>query len=256
MQIIDVHTHLDMLPFAEDVDAVLERADAAGVKRLICVGTDAASSRRCVEMARRFPHTVSAAVGIHPNHWAEAGPDDMAQVRKLAELPEVVGIGETGLDYYHEFTPRAEQARGLEEHIDLALTVRKPLIVHARQSDEDVLQVLHDAGVRPAGVRHCFEGAQELADRYIDAGFRISIGAAVTRPGYKKLKAAVAELPAEVLLLETDCPYQAPHSRAGQRNEPAFILEAAQALADARGVTLVEIAARTTANALELFFAH
>jgi TatD DNase family protein len=244
-----------MLTFAEDLDAVLQRADEAGVKRMVCVGTDAASSARCVEMARRYPHTLVATVGIHPNHWAEAAPGDMDRVRELAALPEVVGIGETGLDYHHEFTPRDAQVEAFEKHIDLALTVRKPLVVHARESDDDVLEVLRDAGARLAGVRHCFEGTQEMAERYCETGLRISLGAAVTRPGYKKLKAAVAALPCESLLIETDCPYQAPHSHAGQRNEPAFILETARAVAEVRGVTLVEIAARTTANALALFFA-
>ena len=253
MRLIDTHAHLDAPQFEEDWPDVLERAAAAGVERIICVGTDLASSEKCVELVGEHPGLIYAAAGIHPNDLGRAGPDDMARIARLAGRPEVVAVGETGLDFHHDSTAPDVQMDGFRNHIALARAVGKPLIIHARKSDDEVLQILAEAGGGVPGVRHCFDRPPEVAERYLDLGLYIAVGGAVTRPGYKKLRAAVRLIPADRLLLETDCPYQAPASRVGMRNEPAFVVEILKAVADLRGETLEDVAAVTTANARSLF---
>jgi TatD DNase family protein len=254
MRIVDTHTHLYMPQLAGDLDAVLGRAQAAGVDRMVCVGVDARSSRQCAELARAHPDRVLAAVGIHPNDLAEAAPDDMDGVSALASLPEVVAIGETGLDFHYDRTPSGEQVVGLRRHIELARRAGKPIIIHARKADERVLEILSEFGGPIRGVRHCFDASPPVAEAYLKAGLHISFGGAITRPGHKKLKAAAAAVPADRLLVETDCPYQSPARYAGQRNEPAYVVEVVRALAALRGTTAEEVAALTTANAEALFF--
>ncbi len=254
MRIVDTHTHLDGRQFEKDLAEVLDRAAAAGVRWMMCVGTDLASSRRCIELARRFPGRLRAAVGIHPNQWREAGPDDMSEIERLAATPEVVAVGETGLDFHHKFTPPDEQRAAFRRHTLLALSTGKPLIVHSRKSDEEVLRILAAEGEVPPGVRHCFEGSAQVAGRYVELGFHISFAGAVTRPGHKKTKAAARAVPEDRLLVETDCPYQTPAARSGARNEPAFIVDTIEALAALRDEEPATIASLTTANAMRLFF--
>ena len=252
--IFDAHAHLDMPEFAADLPDVLERAARAGVGKVLCVGTDLDSSLRCVDLARRFPGLVYAAVGIHPNHWAQAGPGDMERIGSLCTLAEVVAIGETGLDFHHGFTDRHAQARGLREHLRLVVAAGKPVIIHVRKADEEALKALSEAGGQFEGVRHCFEGTAQTVERYLRQGLHVSFTAAVTRPGHRKLKEAARLVPAERLLVETDCPYQTPASHAGERNEPAFITETIQALAVLRSTTPEALAATTARNAESLFF--
>ncbi|KPK63210.1 MAG: hypothetical protein AMK73_05330, partial [Planctomycetes bacterium SM23_32] len=249
MDIIDTHAHLDAAPFAGDLTAVLARAGAVGVERAVCVGTDLPSSERCVALAGRFPGRVYAAVGIHPNQWADAGPGDFPALERLARHPAVVAVGETGLDFHRDATARERQVGAFRRHLRLARAAGLPVIVHARKADEEVLAALAEEGAGLPGVRHCFEGPAHLARRYVELGLHLSVGAAITRPGYKKLKAAMTDIRADRLLVETDCPYQAPASRGGQRNEPAFIVETVRALAELRGETPEQTAALTTANA-------
>jgi TatD DNase family protein len=254
MRIVDTHTHLYMPQFEGELDAVLERGDAAGVARMVCVGVDLESSRQCVELARAHPGRIGAAVGIHPNDWAEAATGDMEAVTELAALQEVVAVGETGLDLHYDHTPPEDQTEGLRRHIELARDLGKPLILHARKADERMLEVLREFARPLRGVRHCFDGSQAIAEAYLDAGLHVSFGGAVTRQGHKKLKAAAAAVPDDRLLVETDCPYQSPARYAGQRNEPAYVFEVVRALAALRDVTPEQIAALTTANAERLFF--
>ena len=242
-----------MPQFADDLEPVLYRAVEAGVQSVLTVGTDLASSRRCVALAGQFPKRVYAAVGLHPNYVAEGQPTDWAEIRELARHDAVLAVGETGLDFHHECTPHPQQMDSLVQHVDLALTLDKPLIIHARKADEAVLEVLSSRRGPLRGVRHCFDASAQTAARYVDLGFHVSIGGLVTRPGYKKLKAAVRSLPGDRLLLETDCPYQTPEAHRGQRNEPAFLVDTARAAAELRGESAVELARITTANARRLF---
>lgn len=253
LQIIDTHAHLDAPQFGTDLDDVLLRAARAGVRRILCVGTDLPSSCRCIKLAALHPDTIRAGVGIHPNHWAQAGPDDWAQVEALADRPEVVAVGECGLDFHHAHTPRQAQAEALRLHVRLARRVGRPLIIHARKADEAVLEVLRQEPPAPGGVRHCFDRPLSAAEGYLALGYHVAIGAAATRPGYVKFKQAVRALPAEHLLLETDCPYQPPAARQGERNEPAYIVETLHAVAALRNEPPEAVAVRTSANAAALF---
>ena len=254
MRIIDTHAHLDLPAFCDDREHVLDRARRAGIGRILCVGTDLASSRRCIELARRHGDIIRAAAGIHPNDCSAAAPGDFEELERLAALPEVVAIGETGLDFYRDRTPAEVQIAGFRRHIELALAQEKPLIVHARKSDEQVLEELERAGGGLRGVRHCFDGSLDVAERYLACGFCIAVGGVVTRPGYKRLKAALRALPPGRLMVETDCPYQTPAAHAGSRNEPAFIMETVRALAEIRGESIEQVAESTTAAAEALFF--
>ena len=240
-QITDVHAHLDARQFAADLSEVMDRAAQAGVSRVVTSATDLESSRRCVELARRMPHRVYATVGVHPNDWFRSKPDDMRQLERLVGQPEVVAIGETGLDLHRKTTQLEQQLDAFRQHIRLALWMDKPLIVHAHKSDEEVLRVLAESDARLSGLRHCF-------------GFYISFGGLVTRSGFRKVKHAARTVPDERLLVETDSPYQAPASHAGARNEPSFIVDTVRALAELRGTTPEEIAAITAENAARLLF--
>ena len=252
MDAFDVHAHLNLPAFIGDLQSVLDRADQAGVSRIVCVGVDLETSRRALELAQRYPDRILAAVGIHPNHWADSA-EEMDAVAELAANPRAVAVGETGLDFYHEHTPREAQADGFRWHLSLARAVSKPIIVHARRSDDKVLDILRDEASPVSGVRHCFDRPWGIAERYLELGLHISLAAAVTRPGYKKFKAAVARAPADRLLVETDCPYQSPASHSGERNEPAFITETIGAAASLRDQTAEQFASLTTANSRALF---
>jgi TatD DNase family protein len=253
MQLMDTHAHLDAPEFEADLDDVLRRAAEAGVGAILCVGTDLPSSMRCMALAGRYPDRIRAAVGIHPNYWAQAGPDDWARVEELALSPEVVAVGESGLDFHYTYTAREAQADGLRRHIRLARRAGKPLIIHARKADEAVLSVLREEGPTPDGVRHCFDRPFAAAEGYLGMGYHVAVGGAVTRPGYVKFKQAVRALPPDRLLLETDCPYQSPAAHAGRRNEPAFMVDTLDAVAVLLGEEPQSVAARTTRNAAALF---
>ena len=254
MELVDTHAHLDLPEFERDLVHVLRRAAEAGVDRIVCVGTDLASSGRCVELARRFPARLYAAVGVHPNHCAEAGSEDFERIGQLARLPEVVALGETGLDFHRTYSDRELQVRWLREHIRLALSLDKPLILHARKADEELLRLLREEAHRVRGVRHCFDGAAQVAAQYAALGMHIGFGGALTKPGHKKLKAAAAQVPARHVLVETDCPYVRPAQVPAGRNEPAFIVHTLGALARVRQTSPEQIAQLTTCNAARLFF--
>jgi len=254
MELIDTHAHLDLPQFAGRLVEVLRRAGEAGVSRIVCVGTSAGSSRRCIELARTFPRRVYAAVGIHPNDCAEAGDEDIERIESLARLPEVVAVGETGLDFHRTSAAPQLQERFFREHIRIALTVGKPLIVHSRKADEAVLRVLSEQARVVHGVRHCFDATPAVAGAYLDAGLHIGFGGLVTRPGYKRPRAAARMVPAGRLLLETDCPFMKPAGVEAPLNEPAFMARTAGALAGLRRMGAHELARTTTLNAERLFF--
>ncbi len=252
MRLIDVHAHLNDSAFESDLCAVMQRAAAAGVDKLICVGTDLTSSARALALAEAHPGRIFASAGIHPTHYDELTESDWPDICELARHRCVVAVGETGLDYHRNRADLDVQFRGLRRHLELAESVGKPVILHVRKADEDALRLLADFPLA-RGVRHCFDRPWALAQAYLELGFHISIGAAVTRSGYSKFKEAAGRLPAERLLLETDCPYQSPAAHAGKRNEPAFLLETLAAMAEIREEEPAAIAARTTENAERLF---
>ncbi len=255
--LVDTHAHLTMPELARDLPGVLERAGASGVGSIVCVGVDLASSRRTAEMAERHPELV-AAVGVHPNDCADLPSDWIEDLRSLAVLPRVVAIGEIGLDYYRQNTPRDLQRTVFERQLELAAELSLPVIVHNRASDADVTATLAEwslglPAAHPRGVLHCFSSGRAVLDAVLAGGFRVSFAGPVTYPNGKLAAEMAAATPGDRLLLETDSPYLAPHPHRGKRNEPAMVRLIAERVAELRGESIEQTIARTSENALHLF---
>lgn len=256
MALIDTHAHLFDDRFRTDLPAVLERAVQAGVERVVCLGIDRESSLESVAIADRFPLVV-AAVGIQPNHAAEANPGDWEEVVRLAETePRVVAVGETGLDRYWDRSPFALQEELFARHIDLARRLGKPFVIHCREAEADVVRVLRAEFDRFGPVRavmHSFSGDLATATACLEMGLYISFAGMVTYPKAQDLRDVAKEVPLDRLLVETDCPYLAPQPVRGKRNEPGFVVHTAALLAEVKGVGAAELAGHTTRNAKALF---
>jgi TatD DNase family protein len=255
MVLFDTHAHLDDDRFRDDLPAVLDRATAAGVSRVICVATTAADSARCVEIAGRFP-TVWASVGIQPNHVVEVKAGDWETIERLAAAPRVVALGETGLDRHWDFTPFPQQEDYFARHLALSRRTGLPVIIHCREAEADVVRMLHgdfDRHGPVSGVMHSFTGDAPTAAACLQMGLYVSFAGMVTYKTAADLRSVAATVPADRLLVETDCPYLAPMPVRGRRNEPAYVAHTAALLAQVRGVDVDDLAAQTTRNALELF---
>jgi TatD DNase family protein len=253
--LIDTHAHLDDERFAEDLPAVLTRAQQAGVERIVAVATTRAASEQCLKLAVQHA-ALAPSVGIHPNHAAEAGGGDWDIVVQLSEDPRVVALGETGLDRHWDFTPFAKQEDYFARHLQLSRQRNLPVIIHGREADEDIVRMLrldYDQRGPLAGVMHSFTGSAETASACLDMGLYISFAGMVTFKNSVELRAVATLVPADRILVETDCPYLTPVPHRGKRNEPAFVAETARCLAEARGVNFEEFAAQTTGNARKLF---
>jgi len=254
--LIDTHTHLFDDRFRKDLPAVLDRAAAAGVERVVCLGIDRESSIESVRIANTFPLVV-AAVGIQPNSAAEARPGDWEEVVRLAEAEaRVVAIGETGLDRYWDRTPFALQEEFFAKHIDLARRLNKPFVIHCREAEADVVKVLRAEFAAHGPVRavmHSFTGDLATAKACLEMGLYISFAGMVTYPTAQNLRDVAKEVPLDRLLVETDCPYLAPQPVRGKRNEPAYVAHTAALLAEVKGASVADIAGQTTRNARALF---
>jgi TatD DNase family protein len=252
--LIDTHCHLDFPDLASDAEGVLARARAAGVGRMITISTHVRrfGTYRAIAEAH---DDVWFSVGTHP-HYADqeldVTPDDLA---RLAEHPKCVAIGEAGLDYHYDKSPRAAQAQGLRVHIAAARATQLPLVIHARAADADMIATLEDEmgkGAFPA-VLHCFSSGPELARRGVAMGLYLSFSGILTFKASEELREIAAAAPLDRLLVETDAPYLAPMPHRGKRNEPAFVRHTAEVLAGLHGLSIQEMARTTTANALRLF---
>jgi TatD DNase family protein len=253
---IDTHAHLFDDRFADDLPAVLDRAAAAGVERIVCLGIDAASNREAVRLANTYPLVV-AAVGIQPNHAAEAAPGDWDEVVRLAETePRVVAIGETGLDRYWDRAPFPLQEDYFARHIELARRLGKPFVIHCRDAEADVVKVLRGEYDRQGPVRavmHSFSGDAATARSCLDMGLYVSFAGMLTYKTAQLLRDVAKDVPLDRLLVETDCPYLAPVPHRGKRNEPGHVVHTAACLAEVKSVSLAVIDEHTTRNARALF---
>uniref|UniRef100_A0A7C2IQN1 TatD family deoxyribonuclease n=1 Tax=Ammonifex degensii TaxID=42838 RepID=A0A7C2IQN1_9THEO len=252
MQLTDTHCHLDDQRFDADRVAVVDRARVAGVTRIITVGYDIASSRRGVDLAGSLPG-VFAVVGVHPHDAVAAPPDYVEQLRELAREPRVVAVGEIGLDFYRDLSPRPVQREVFAAQLCLAREFGLPVVVHCREAHGEVYEILKREAAGLAGVMHCFSGGWEEAKRFLALGFYISIAGPVTFPQSSKLGEVARRVPLDRLLLETDAPYLTPVPHRGKRNEPAYLVHTAQKVAEIRGMSLEEIAEATTESAARLF---
>jgi TatD DNase family protein len=252
--LIDSHCHLDFPDFASELDAVVGRARAAGIERMVTICTRVARQPEVLAIADRFSD-VFCSVGTHPHYAHEELDITAADLVVRTRHAKVVALGEAGLDYHYDNSPREAQARGFRTHIAAARDTGLPLVIHSRDADGDTAKILEEEtgkGAFPA-VLHCFTGGPDLARRAMALGLFISFTGILTFKNSDALRAIAANLPADRILVETDAPYLAPGKLRGKRNEPAFVIETAKVLAETRGVSLDEIAQQTTANFFRLF---
>jgi len=252
--LVDSHCHLDFPDFAPELEAVVARAEAAGVGRMVTISTRVRRHAQVLAIAERFPN-VTCSVGTHPHHAHEELDITAGDLISRAEHPKVVAIGEAGLDYHYDNSPRDAQEQGFRTHIAAARATQLPLVIHAREADEDTARILEDEmgkGPFPA-VLHCYTGGPDLARRAIALGHSISFTGIVTFRNSAALREIAGSLPADRFLVETDAPYLAPLPYRGKRNEPAYVVEVAKVLAEVRGVSADEIARQTSENFFRLF---
>jgi TatD DNase family protein len=252
--LIDTHAHLGDPRLIDDLDALIGRAREQGVVQILAVGTDAADSERVRDLARARSG-IFATVGIHPNHAAEASPDDWDRVIEIAGGPRVVAIGETGLDRHWDFTPFEEQIRWFDRHIGLAADLGLPLVIHCRECEQDIIGQLRALNRPIRGVLHSFAGTWDNAQAFLDLGLHISFAGMVTftNKNLDPLRRVASCAPIDRILVETDSPYLSPHPFRGKTNEPARVTLTAQAVAQARGISPAELAHLTTTNSRLLF---
>ena len=252
--LIDSHCHLDFPDFAAELDAVVARARAAGIERMVTISTRVARERDLLAITERFPD-VYCSVGTHPHYAHEELDVTAADLVARSRSPKVVAIGEAGLDYHYDNSPRDAQERGFRTHIAAARETGLPLVIHSREADDDTARILEEEsgkGAFPA-VLHCFTGGPDLARRAIALGHYVSFTGILTFKNSDALRAIAAGLPTDRILVETDAPYLAPGKFRGRRNEPAFVVETAKVLAETRGLPFEQIAEETTANFFRLF---
>jgi TatD DNase family protein len=251
---IDSHCHLDFPQFDEDRDEVLARAVGAGVTAIVNPGTDLESSRRGVALAERYD-SVYATVGVHPHDASTVDRQTLSELRQLAAHPKVVAIGEIGLDYYRDLSPRVQQRAAFEAQLDLAADLDLPVIIHQRESAADVMAALREwtVGGHAGCVLHAFSGDEAMADEAVLMDFFVGVGGPLTFKNARRLPEIISSLPLSCLVIETDAPYLAPHPYRGKRNEPAYVALVAERLAELRRLSLDELSCQLIDNTLRLF---
>jgi TatD DNase family protein len=252
--LVDSHCHLDFPYFAADLDAIVARAEAAGIGRIVTISTRVRRLQGLLDIAARFPN-VYCTVGTHPHHADEEDGIPAQELANLSKHPKVVGLGEAGLDYFYKNGSPQAQARGFRAHIEAARATGLPLVIHTRDADTDCQRILEEeVGRGPfKAVLHCYTGGRELAMRAVELGLWVSFTGILTFKNSQSLRDIARDLPADRIMVETDAPYLAPGKHRGKRNEPAFVVETARVLAETRGVSLDEISRQTTDNFFRLF---
>ena len=252
--LVDSHCHLDFPDFSAELDAVVARARGAGIERIVTISTRVKKLAQVVAIAEQFPE-VFCSVGTHPHNAHEELEIDAKALVTLAKHPKIVAIGEAGLDYHYDNSPREAQAQSFRQHIAAARESGLPLVIHSRDCDVDMARILREESEKGAfpAVLHCFTGGRDLAFTAIELGHYVSFTGILTFKRSDDLRAIAAALPGDRVLVETDAPYLAPLPYRGKRNEPAYVGETAKVLADVRGVSSTEIAKQTTENFFRLF---
>lgn len=251
--LVDTHVHLNAEQYEEDVEEVIERAREAGVGKMIVVGFDTETIERAMELVERYDF-LYAVIGWHPVDAIDCTEENLAWIESLTKHPKVVGIGETGLDYHWDKSPKDVQIELFRKQIRLAKKLDLPIIIHNRDATADVVRILQEEEAHTVGgIMHCFSGSVEVARQCIDMNFMISLGGPVTFKNAKMPKKVATEIELEHLLIETDAPYLTPHPHRGKRNEPFYVTLVAEEIAKLKEITYEEVAEQTTANALKLF---
>lgn len=249
--IIDTHCHIQFKPLVNDLESVIHRAHEAGVEKMIVVGCDIESTRSAIKIAESHDG-IYAAVGLHPQDSKKLTDEMWKEFCELARNEKVVAIGETGLDFFKEYSPRDVQIEVLKKHIHLAKELELPLIIHNRDSDEQCLEILVAEGVENA-VFHCFGSDIEFARKVWEAGYFTSFTGIITYPSAKNLHEVVEECPMRAMMVETDCPYLAPQKYRGGKNEPSYVVEVVKKIADLKGIGYDYISFKTSENANNFF---
>ncbi|GIQ67265.1 TatD family deoxyribonuclease [Xylanibacillus composti] len=251
--LFDTHAHLDSAKFEEEREAMIERARDNGVDYIVNVGFNRETIPTTMALAEQY-EWIYAAVGWHPQDAITMQEGDLAWIESLTAHPKVVAIGEIGLDYYWDTSPKDVQQQVFREQIRLARKLKLPIIIHNRDAHQDVVNILQEENAAEVGgIMHCFSGSWEIAKRCLDMNFHISFGGPITFKNAKQPKEVLAQVPLDRLLIETDCPYLTPHPFRGKRNESAYVRYVAEAAAEIKGLEIEELASITTRNALKLF---
>jgi TatD DNase family protein len=252
--LVDSHCHLDFPDFADDLDAIVARAESVGIGRIVTISTRVRRLGALLEITERYPN-VYCSVGTHPHQADEEGGIHASELIELTKHPKVVALGEAGLDYFYQHGSREAQERGFRQHIAAARATGLPLVIHTREADEDCGRILDDEIAKGSfkAVLHCYTGGRELAMKAISLGLSISFTGILTFKKSESLRGLAAELPSDRIMVETDSPYLAPGKFRGKRNEPSYVVEVAKVLAETRGVSLDEISRQTTENFFRLF---
>ncbi|MFJ7640568.1 MULTISPECIES: TatD family hydrolase [unclassified Peribacillus] len=251
--LFDTHVHVNAEQFNEDLEEVIERAQEAGVKNMVVVGFDRPTITRAMELVEIYDF-MFAAIGWHPVDAIDMTEEDLQWIEELSAHPKIVAIGEMGLDYHWDKSPKEIQKEVFRKQIRLAKKVKLPIIIHNREATADIVSILKEEGASEVGgIMHCFSGSAETALECIDMNFYISLGGPVTFKNAKKPKEVAAAVPLDRLLIETDCPYLAPHPFRGKRNEPSYVKLVAEQIADIKQLSVEEVSQATTSNAKKLF---
>ncbi|ACL70938.1 TatD family hydrolase [Halothermothrix orenii] len=253
MQLIDTHAHLDFPRFKKDRVKVIKRAEEDGVKYIINVGADLASSHRSLRLSQEYDH-IFATVGIHPHDADQVDGRALKVLKDLAKADKVVAIGEIGLDYYYDNSPRDVQKEAFKRQLELAHKLKLPVVIHSREADEDTLEILKEMEVGElGGVMHCFAGHLEMARECLSLNMYLAFGGVITFKNADKTREVVREIPLDRILIETDSPYLTPHPYRGKRNEPSYVRFVAEKIAELKDKSMEEITRITTANAINAF---
>lgn len=251
--LFDTHVHLNVSQFADDVEEVIARASDNGVERMVVVGFDELTIKKALALVEKHSH-LYAAVGWHPVDAIDMKEEHLDWLEELSSHPKVVALGEMGLDYHWDKSPKDVQKDVFRKQIHLANKVNLPIIIHNRKADEDIVTILEEEGAEQVGgIMHCFSGDVEMAKRCLNMNFYISLGGPVTFKNATLPKEVAKAVPLDRLLIETDCPYLAPHPYRGKRNEPAYVKLVAEKIAELKGVSFEQLAEQTTNNAKKLF---
>lgn len=251
--LFDTHVHLNAEQFSEDLLEVIQRAKDEGVERMVVVGFDRPTIIRAMELIEEYEF-IYASIGWHPVDAIDMVDDDLLWIEELAKHPKVVALGEMGLDYYWDKSPKDIQQEVFRKQIRLAKKINLPIVIHNRDATNDIVTILKEENAAEVGgIMHCFSGSVEIARECVEMNFYISLGGPVTFKNAKKPKEVAEFIPLEKLLIETDCPYLAPHPYRGKRNEPSYVKLVAEQIAELKGITFEEVAQTTTENAKKLF---
>jgi len=251
--LVDSHAHLDGQRFADDLDETISRATANGINHILTIGCDLESSESSVAIAEKYEH-IFAAVGVHPHDATEINTETLKRLAAMLAHPKVVALGEIGLDFFRDRSPRETQRNAFRKQIQLALEVGKPIIVHDRDAHDEVIQILKEEGAATVGgVLHCFSGDLAMAEQCLELGFYLSFTGTITYPKNQEIRDIVKAVPIDRMLVETDCPYLSPQKFRGKRNEPAYVRYTAEKMAEIKELTIEDIARVTSRNCYNLF---